>query len=550
MTATIQRSKTAMSRTFVSRPVGLALEDGILRRGRSFFDYGCGRGGDVRRMHALGLDAAGWDPAYSPNSPCKAADVVNLGYVVNVIEDPLERAEALRLAWQLAKDVLVVAARLRWEESSVRGREHADGLVTSKNTFQKFFTQEELRAWIDSSLGQTSVAAAPGVFYVFRSSEARQSLLAQRSRSTTASGIRVADVLYDSHRHLLEPLQAFVQEHRRLPRSEEFLPFSEVERELGSVAAAFSLIRRVTGPSQWADVSAPARRSTSSSKYAAHRNVLEPLVEFLSARGRLPRAEELENVADVREIFGSVRAAFALIRRVFGANQWALVEEARRRDFLVYLALAAFSGRPKFAGLPQDLQFDVKDFFGTFTEATRQADQLLFAVGKLETIDLECRTSQVGKLTPEALYVHVSAIGELSPLLRVYDGCARALTGTVDDATILKLNRLKPQVSYLAYPDFDTDPHPSLTTVVIGRLQSLDVTFRDFRRSENPPILHRKETFVSNSYDGKAKFERLTRREERAGLLDNPASIGTVDGWTARLVDCGYTLRGHTLRRT
>ena len=36
--------------------------------------------------------------------------MVNLGYVVNVIEDPSERAEALRLAWKLTRQVLVVAA--------------------------------------------------------------------------------------------------------------------------------------------------------------------------------------------------------------------------------------------------------------------------------------------------------------------------------------------------------------------------------------------------------------------------------------------------------
>jgi hypothetical protein len=43
------------------------------------------------------------------------------------------------------------------------------------------------------------------------------------------------------------------------------------------------------------------------------------------------------------------------------------------------------------------------------------------------------------------------------------------------------------------------------------------------------------------------KFERLTRQEERAGLLDETASIGTRDGWAERLRERGYTLRGHRL---
>jgi hypothetical protein len=32
-----------------------------------------------------------------------------------------------------------------------------------------------------------------------------------------------------------------------------------------------------------------------------------------------------------------------------------------------------------------------------------------------------------------------------------------------------------------------------------------------------------------------AKFERLTRQEERAGLLDETATIGTRLGWAERL---------------
>ena len=42
-----------MRRISLSRPVSLALEDGLLSKDRSFFDYGCGRGGDLKRLQAL-----------------------------------------------------------------------------------------------------------------------------------------------------------------------------------------------------------------------------------------------------------------------------------------------------------------------------------------------------------------------------------------------------------------------------------------------------------------------------------------------------------------
>jgi hypothetical protein len=35
------------------------------------------------------------------------------------------------------------------------------------------------------------------------------------------------------------------------------------------------------------------------------------------------------------------------------------------------------------------------------------------------------------------------------------------------------------------------------------------------------------------------KFERLTRQEERAGLLDETAAIGTQSGWADRLRERG-----------
>jgi len=54
-----RHGQTAISRTALSRPVVLALNDGLLPPGATFFDYGCGRGGDLKRLKALGYDAAG-----------------------------------------------------------------------------------------------------------------------------------------------------------------------------------------------------------------------------------------------------------------------------------------------------------------------------------------------------------------------------------------------------------------------------------------------------------------------------------------------------------
>jgi hypothetical protein len=39
----------------------------------------------------------------------------------------------------------------------------ATAILTRRRTFQKFFGQQQLREWIDQTLGVSSVAAGPGV---------------------------------------------------------------------------------------------------------------------------------------------------------------------------------------------------------------------------------------------------------------------------------------------------------------------------------------------------------------------------------------------------
>ena len=104
---TVARHRTALSRVGLSRPIRLSLENGLIHADTSVFDYGCGRGDDLRALSSRGIRCQGWDPVYAPDTERRRADVINLGYVVNVIEDPQERAAALHDAWALTQQVLV-----------------------------------------------------------------------------------------------------------------------------------------------------------------------------------------------------------------------------------------------------------------------------------------------------------------------------------------------------------------------------------------------------------------------------------------------------------
>ena len=155
--------------------------------------------------------------------------------------------------------------------------------------------------------------------------------------------------------------------------------------------------------------------------------------------------------------------------------------------------------------------------------------------------------TNIGKILPDDLYVHRTALDTLEPILRIYEGCGRAYLGEVEEANLIKVHRRSGKISYLVYPDFDTNPHPALLRCFRLNLRSRQLDCYDYATTANPPILHRKETFLYPEHPLYDKFARLTRQEEKQGLLTDTARIGTRSGWEARLADAGFVLRGHRL---
>jgi DNA phosphorothioation-associated putative methyltransferase len=422
---------------------------------------------------------SGWDPAYRPNAPRQEADVVNLGYVINVIENPDEREATLRAAWGLCRQVLAVAAQVLVYGRGKTPVEFGDGVLTERGTFQKFYEQDELKAYLETQLETDSIPAGIGTFYLFKDETRRQQFLANQFR----------------RREIL------------------------------------------------------ARRRIAELRLEETRQALEPLMEVVAALGRLPDPLEFPGTEAIVERFGSLKRAFAAIQRLTGTEAWDLIAGRRREDLLVYVALARFRKRPAFSALPLPLQRDMKAFFGTYTRACAEADELLFKAGDASAIDEACKRSAVGKLLPDDLYVHRSALDALEPLLRIYEGCGRAYLGEVEGANLIKIHRRTGKLSYLAYPEFEGDPHPALLRCVKLNLRTRQIECYDYADSANPPVLHRKETFLHSGHPLYEKFARLSRQEERHGLLADTATIGTRAGWEARLAQTGFQLRGHRLVR-
>lgn len=474
----IERHRAAIIRHDLSRPVRLALAQTVLTSADTFFDYGCGHGEDVKLLQAQGFQASGWDPHFFPQAEIKPAAVVNLGYVLNVIEDEAERRATLAQVWQLTGKVLIVAAQVRF---SPLGKDHLvyqDGFLTTRHTFQKYYAQDELKAFLDNVLGVDAVPVGVGIFFIFR-----------------------------------DPLQAEAWRAARYRRTRVALPTFHTPRP----------------------------------GFEHYRPLLQPLIDFVTERGRLPQAGELPTASDIQAEFRTFKQAFAVITQATGAEMWTTLTTKRTEDLLVYLALSRFARRPAFTTLPAPLQYDVKAFFGNYKQACEAADKLLFSLGQPATLRTACQQSPIGKLVGPALYVHLSALPNLSPLLRLYEGCASRAFGQLEPTTLIKFRADKPKISYLYYPEFDTDAHPALHVSMQVHLGRLDVNVRDYTTSENPPVLHRKETFVEAHYPQYELFASLTRAEEAQGLLAQPTTIGTARGWAQRLQEMGVTVQGHQL---
>jgi hypothetical protein len=62
---------------------------------------------------------------------------------------------------------------------------------------------------------------------------------------------------------------------------------------------------------------------------------------------------------------------------------------------------------------------------------------------------------------------------------------------------LMKLNRQHGRACYLVYPNFKNDPRRALLRSVKLSLRSREIDCLEYAASANPPVLHRKEAFLT-----------------------------------------------------
>ncbi|MBB5509526.1 DNA phosphorothioation-associated putative methyltransferase [Paraburkholderia atlantica] len=496
----VDRHLTALSRYSFSAPIQLLSRFGFLDGTRSLFDYGCGRGDDVRGLQALGIEATGWDPHYATDQPVITSSIVNLGFVVNVIEDVEERIVALEKSYALATNILVVSAMLA-NQDSARGTPYRDGVLTSRNTFQKYYLQAELKDFIDKVTGNDAIAVGPGVFFVFKDKEEEQRFRYSRVKSNRR----------------IVPIVA-----RSRPTAEN----------------------RPGGQ---------RRQGRSTVLYERHRDSLEALWQLCLTLGRAPVPNEVVELRKNLRDLGSISAALRLLKEIKGdgVNELDRAAALRADDVRVYFSSLQFDRRPPYSKLEPQLQIDVKAFFGGYQAALAAGRELLFSLGDVAQIGDACRRAEeegVGWLEPNiSLQLHTALIERLPPILRAYVGCAAVLYGDIASADLLKIHIQSGKLTVMKFDDFPGSPLPRMTQRVKINLRRQELSIFDYGEMYPLPYLYRKSRFLneeSPTYAEQILFEEALEALNEFSFEDYGPSAELFDRTLAarRLSIDGYRL--------
>ena len=491
----VARHRTAISRPGLSAPMKALDRHGFLNGNYTLFDYGCGRGGDLAALAAAGIPACGWDPYFAPDAPLKASDLVNLGFVLNVIEEPQERTEVLQAAYKLARRLLSIAVMTSGRMPSGQLLPHRDGFLTTRGTFQRSFSQQELRTLVEGSIGEEAIAVGPGVFFVFRDKVLEQRFLDRRRRRSPAPA----------------PFRTTVPPVDRRP-----------------VARAEALLEE-------------------------NRELVDSMWQRALELGRLPHLDELQSELghEILARLGSLAKATRLACAVHDGDDLAGTAQARTDDLTLYFALNLFGNRQRYRELPLELQRDVRAFFGSYANAQSCARKLLFSLADpevLEAVSAEAQADGVGHFDGMgSIQVDSRLLDHLPIELRAYVGCAEQLYGDISEADLVRLKLGSRKVTLLKYHHYEVSPLPLLRERVKIDLRRQRIRIHDYGRRGPAYLLYMKSLYMDESLPGFSVQRAFDKKLASLGLLrpeapDPPWSEFARILWQRRLAIRGYDI--------
>ncbi len=416
----VRRHLTAISRNKLSVPMRCLAVGGFLTGNSSVLDYGCGRGDDVRILRDVGIDAHGWDPFFAPDGERRPSQIVNLGFVLNVIEDDRERRDTLKTSWKLTERVLCVGVMLRSQSDGSEAE-----TLTGRQTFQKYFAHAELREYVATVTSREPVSASPGVVLVFREDTEEQDYLLRRQigLQEDRDSEDILDVLklnrgdgrLELHKELLAAYWKACLVRAKVLGEEDFPPVAEIRRVFGSPRRG---LRLFVGEGLEDDLLAAAARRK------------EEMLLWLA----LNRFEH---------------------RRSSGAWPHDVSTDIRK----------LLGGRNAATKMADELLFSLGSVEKWFDD---------FAVGEAQGL---------GFVDEDGDYMVLTENLAKQPLrIRMLVGCARRIVEPGDNFEVIRLNPHKRRVSWLHFDQFFEQPFPRLSQRIRVDLARADVDVLNYTR--------------------------------------------------------------------
>ncbi|OCH19177.1 DNA phosphorothioation-associated putative methyltransferase [Aliivibrio sp. 1S128] len=454
--AGIDRHKTAIVRHDLSAPMKTLVKHGYLEGNYSIFDYGCGRGDDLRELEAHGLDAMGWDPNFQPDNEKVNSDIVNLGFVLNVIEDQDERLDALLNAWELTHKFMIVSVMLANDNYIAQFTPYKDGVITSRNTFQKYYAQSEIKNYIERCIQEEAIPIAPGIFYIFKDKIEEQEYLQKK----------------------------FKRNH------------------------------------QWQQLTSPQpieAKDKAKLLITQHQGLFDAFWRCSLELGRIPANDEFDESQKIRELIGSHKKVFGLLEELFDTHEFKQAEKNRKEDLLLYFAMSLFEKRKPYTQQPEALKRDIKALFGDYNTAQGLATELLFAISDTGLIETQCDKAHASLSASllnhgHSLILHKTYINDLPILLRTYIGAALQMYGELgEEIDLVKVHITSGKVTLTNYDDFNNSV-PFLVERIKIKMADQDIDFFDYVEEKRRPPLLNKHLYMSKNAENYEKQLSLDKR--------------------------------------
>lgn len=452
----IDRHKTAIVRHSLSAPMKSLAKQGYLSGDYCIFDYGCGRGDDMSELLAHGIDVLGWDPKHYPDGDKIPADIVNLGFVLNVIEDIHERLDALLSAWELTNSFLVVSVMLGTESFVSQFKPYKDGVITSRNTFQKYYQQSEIKAYIERSLDEQAITVAPGIFYIFKKKLEEQEYLQKRYR-----------------RH-----QGWKQIH---------------------------------------SPSIPSQKDQAKLTITQHAALFDAFWATSLELGRIPAHDEFEKSDEIRSLIGSHKKTHSLLCEYFDETRFEKAQQQRKEDLLLYFSMGLFEKRSPYTQQSERLKRDIKAFFGDYNTALSIAQDQLYCIADPELIEQACidahQTLPASQLNDQhSLLFHPRYLDVLPQLLRIYVGAGLQMYGDTENIDVIKIHILSGKLTLISYDDFENKAVPFLVERIKIKMADQQIDFFDYVNERKRPPLLNKGLLLGEDFEQQSKQRAFDKR--------------------------------------